>query len=308
MGNMIKDAISWAYPPITLLHTASDTSEIISLKTMLMSDQMQKDTDVLTVPVGRSTGNGQLMTLNIALMHHVLIAGTTGSGKSTLLHTWICSILMRAKPEDVRLLLIDPKRVELLGYNGVPHLLTPVIVEPDRGISALQWAHDEMNRRYELLTQTGVRDIGAYNELSGFRALPYILIFIDEFSDLMAYAPDKTEDLVSRMAQMARATGIHMIIATSRPGTDVYTDLLCGGIPAKIVFNTANIDDSMRVIGMGGAEKLLGHGDMLYVPPLEKPIRIQGAYIAEKDIENLTRFLKKQIPRSQILLPPDESG
>ncbi|MEK7073997.1 MAG: FtsK/SpoIIIE domain-containing protein, partial [Patescibacteria group bacterium] len=194
-------------------------------------------------------------------MPHVLVAGTTGSGKSVLLNSWICSLLYRTTPAEVRLILVDPKRVELVGYNGVPHLLTPVIVETDKILSALRWATQEMERRYKQFAEVGVRNIDGFNELSGFQALPFIIIIIDELADLMAYAPVEVEDTICRIAQMARATGIHLVVATQRPSVDVITGLIKANIPARIAFNVSSMVDSRVIIDMPGAEKLLGRGD-----------------------------------------------
>ena len=191
--------------------------------------------------------------------------------------------------------MVDPKRVELIGYNGIPHLLTPVIVEPDQILSALKWALSEMDRRYKQFAEVGVRNIDGYNELAGFQALPFIVIFIDELADLMAYAPVEVEDSICRLAQMARATGIHLVIATQRPSVDVITGLIKANIPSRIAFNVSSMIDSRVIIDMPGAEKLLGRGDMLYIPPDQaKPSRIQGTYVSEQEVQKLVQFLKSK--------------
>jgi S-DNA-T family DNA segregation ATPase FtsK/SpoIIIE len=185
--------------------------------------------------------------------------------------------------------------VELIGYNGIPHLLTPVIVEPDQILSALKWALSEMDRRYKQFAEVGVRNIDGYNELAGFQALPFIVIFIDELADLMAYAPVEVEDSICRLAQMARATGIHLVIATQRPSVDVITGLIKANIPSRIAFNVSSMIDSRVIIDMPGAEKLLGRGDMLYIPPDQaKPSRIQGTYVSEQEVQKLVQFLKSK--------------
>ncbi len=271
--------------------------EFVTLRHMLSSDILKKSRDKLLVALGLDV-SGNPITANIAKMPHVLIAGTTGSGKSVLINSWITSLLFRTTPHEVRLILVDPKRVELIGYNGIPHLLTPVIVEPDKILSALKWALQEMDRRYKLFSEVGVRNIDGYNELSGFQAIPYIIIFIDELADLMAYSPVEVEDSICRLAQMARATGIHLVVATQRPSVDVITGLIKANIPSRLAFNVSSMIDSRVIIDMPGAEKLLGRGDMLYIPPDQaKPTRIQGTYVAERDVTQLVQFLKsKNLP------------
>ncbi len=271
--------------------------EFVTLRHMLSSDILKKSREKLLVALGLDV-SGNPITANIAKMPHVLIAGTTGSGKSVLINSWITSLLFRTTPHEVRLILVDPKRVELIGYNGIPHLLTPVIVEPDKILSALKWALQEMDRRYKLFSEVGVRNIDGYNELSGFQAIPYIIIFIDELADLMAYSPVEVEDSICRLAQMARATGIHLVVATQRPSVDVITGLIKANIPSRLAFNVSSMIDSRVIIDMPGAEKLLGRGDMLYIPPDQaKPTRIQGTYVAEKDVTQLVQFLKsKNLP------------
>lgn len=267
--------------------------EVVTLRTMLSSAVMQKNKSKLAVALGLDV-SGNPIAVDIAKMPHVLVAGTTGSGKSVLINSFISSLLFRASPQEVRLILIDPKRVEFTGYNGIPHLLTPVIVESDKILSALKWAMGEMDKRYKIFAERGVRNIDAYNELSGFQALPYIVIFIDELADLMMFAPVEVEDAIARLAQMARATGIHLVIATQRPSVNVITGLIKANIPCRIAFSVSSMIDSRVIIDSPGAEKLLGRGDMLYIPPDQaKPTRIQGAYI-EKEIKKLVEFLKSR--------------
>lgn len=268
--------------------------EFVTLKQMLSSETMHNAKSKLTVALGLDVAGNPIVS-DVARMPHVLIAGTTGSGKSVLINSWIASLLYRTTPNEVKLILVDPKRVELIGYNGIPHLLTSVIVDVDKILSALKWALSEMDRRYKLFAANSVRNIDGYNELSGFQALPFIVIFIDELADLMAYAPVEVEDAICRIAQMARATGIHLIVSTQRPSVDVITGLIKANIPCRIAFNVSSMVDSRVIIDMPGAEKLLGRGDMLYIPPDQaKPTRIQGTYVSEQEISKLVDFLKSK--------------
>lgn len=266
--------------------------EVVTLRTMLSSSNMQKTKNKLAVSMGLDV-SGTPVIADIAKMPHVLVAGTTGSGKSVLVNSFICSLLFRASPQEVKLILVDPKRVEFSAYNGIPHLLTPVIVEVEKILSALKWSMGEMDRRYKLFAERGVRNIEGYNELSGFQALPYIVIVIDELADLMMFAPVEVEDAIARLAQMARATGIHLVIATQRPSVNVITGLIKANVPCRIAFSVSSMIDSRVIIDTPGAEKLLGRGDMLYVPPESaKPTRIQGAFVSEKEVKKLVEFLK----------------
>lgn len=271
--------------------------EFVTLKRMLQSESMRKAKSKLAVSLGLDV-SGNPVIADIGRMPHVLVAGTTGSGKSVLVNSWICSFLFRTTPQEVRLILVDPKRVELTGYNGVPHLLTPVIVEPDKIISALRWAMSEMDNRYKQFAEVGVRNIDGFNELSGFQAMPYIVILIDELADLMVYAPAEVEDAICRLAQMARATGIHLVLATQRPSVDVITGLIKANIPSRIAFNVSSMVDSRVIIDMPGAEKLLGRGDMLFIPPDQsKPSRLQGTFVSEQEVRKVVDFLKsKNVP------------
>ncbi|CAN5182389.1 DNA translocase FtsK [soil metagenome] len=266
--------------------------EVVTLRTMLASSAMQKNKSKLAVSMGLDV-SGTPLIADITKMPHVLVAGTTGSGKSVLVNSFICSLLFRASPQEVKMIMVDPKRVEFTAYNGIPHLLTPVIVENEKILSALKWSMGEMDRRYKLFAERGVRNIESYNELSGFQALPYIVIIIDELADLMMFAPVEVEDAIARLAQMARATGIHLVIATQRPSVNVITGLIKANVPCRIAFNVSSMIDSRVIIDSPGAEKLLGRGDMLYVPPESaKPTRIQGAYVSEKEVKKLVDFLK----------------
>ena len=270
--------------------------EIVTLKKILSSPLFSENNDPLLVPLGLDV-SGQPQAASIGKMPHVLIAGATGSGKSVLLNSWITSLLFRTKPDDLRLILVDPKRVELTLYNGIPHLLTEVVVEAEKIISALKWTVAEMETRYKEFAKMGVRNLESYNQLTGVEKKPYVIFIIDELADLMVFAPGDAEDLITRIAQMARATGIHLVLATQRPSVDVITGLMKANIPTRIAFNVSSMVDSRVIIDMPGAEKLLGRGDMLYLPPdRAKPIRIQGPLVTEKDVNNVVNFLKAQNP------------
>ena len=257
----------------------------------------------LTVALGKDIA-GNIITADLGKMPHLLVAGSTGSGKSVCVNTLLASILFRATPEDVRFILIDPKVVELTSYNGLPHLLTPVVTDAKKAAAALRWAVVEMDRRYELFAAAGVRDIGRYNEQiasfppeegsNGVR-LPYILVVIDELADLMMVSPVDVEDAIIRLAQKARASGIHMVLATQRPSVDVITGLIKANVPSRIAFAVSSQIDSRTILDMGGAEKLLGKGDMLLYPiGTPKPLRVQGAFIADGEVEALTDHIKAQ--------------
>lgn len=271
--------------------------ELVSLRTMLESKKMQETKSKLAVPLGLNV-SGDPIVADITKMPHMLIAGTTGSGKSVMVNAFIASILFRASPSEVKFIMIDPKRVELTGYNDIPHLLSPVIVEADQSVSALKWALKEMDKRYTKFAEAGVKNIDTYNELAGFQAIPYIVIVMDELADLMALAPVEVEDCIARLAQMARATGIHLVLATQRPSVDVITGLIKANIPCRIAFNVSSGIDSKVIIDGPGAEKLLGKGDMLFVPPDQaKPARIQGTFVSDQDVKRLVNFIKsKGIP------------
>lgn len=266
--------------------------EYVSIKEMLSSDKMKKEKSRTVVALGLDVA-GEPTIADISKMPHTLIAGATGSGKSVTINAFIASILFRASPEEVKFIMVDPKRVELTGYNGIPHLLTPVIVDPEKVVNALGWATAEMERRYKLFQEVGVRNITAYNELSGFQAMPFIIIIIDELADIMLIAPNEVEEKITRIAQMARAVGIHLVLATQRPSVNVITGLIKANIPCRIAFQVTSMIDSRVIIDTPGAEKLLGRGDMLYVPPNQaKPKRIQGAFISDKEIKDLINHLK----------------
>jgi S-DNA-T family DNA segregation ATPase FtsK/SpoIIIE len=276
-----------------------------------------KESHPLLVALGKDIG-GDPVLANLAEMPHVLIAGSTGSGKSVCLNVLVTSLLMRNPPDQVRLILIDPKRVEMTNYEGAPHLVTPVVTHPKRASEALNWAVREMEMRLETLALAGVRNVAAYNKAAvegtlpslpsvtldddgrpdGDTArptLPYIVVVIDELSDLMMVAPRDVEDAICRIAQMARAVGIHLVVATQRPSVDVVTGLIKANIPSRIAFMVASGQDSRVILDAGGADKLVGHGDMLYLPGgTSKPRRIQGAFITEKEVEAVVAYCKAQ--------------
>lgn len=267
--------------------------EFVPLKKILESDLMRESKSKLTLSLGLDVA-GKPVVYNLSKMPHLLIAGQTGSGKSVAVNSFITTILFRASPNEVKLVLVDPKRVELTGYNGIPHLLAPVIVEPEKVVSALKYLMNEMDHRYKMFSQVGARNIESYNEISGFQALPYTVLVIDELADIMLFSPVEVEDCVTRLAQMARATGIHMILATQRPSVDVLTGLIKANIPTRIAFAVSSLVDSRVILDTPGAERLLGRGDMLFLPPDEaRPRRIQGTYISDADATRLIEFLKK---------------
>ncbi|HWA52213.1 MAG TPA: DNA translocase FtsK [Patescibacteria group bacterium] len=269
-------------------------AEFVPMKKMMDSETMQNAKSKLAVALGFDV-TGKPIIADIGKMPHVLIAGQTGSGKSVCINTFLASLLFRASPAELKLILVDPKRVELTGYNNIPHLLTPVIVEPEKVVSALRWLMAEMDRRYKLFAEAGARNIDGYNEMSGFQALPYIVLFIDELADIMLFSPVEVEDSITRIAQMSRAVGIHMVLATQRPSVDVITGLIKANVPTRIAFAVSSLVDSRVILDTQGAEKLLGKGDMLYLPPESaKPARIQGAFVSDKEIADLVTFIKNE--------------
>lgn len=273
--------------------------EFVTIKKMLTSEEMQNHPSKLAVALGLDVA-GRPVVADIAKMPHVLIAGQTGSGKSVALNALMVSMLFRASPSEVKFILVDPKRVELTGYNDIPHLLTPVIVEPQKVVSALRWTLSEMERRYKLFAQAGVRNIEGYNQMSGFQALPFIVFVVDELADVMLVSPVEVEQAVTRIAQMSRATGIHMVLATQRPSVDVITGLIKANIPCRIAFAVSSLVDSRVILDNQGAEKLLGKGDMLYLAPDQaKARRIQGAFVPDSDVNSLIEFIRAQGVRPQ---------
>ncbi|MCF8012186.1 MAG: DNA translocase FtsK [Clostridiales bacterium] len=313
----------------------------VNLRELLESNKFTGSKSKLTVALGKSI-DGTPVAADLNKMPHLLIAGATGAGKSVCVNTLICSILFNASPEEVKFILIDPKMVELANYNGIPHLISPVVTEPKKAAGALYWVVKEMERRYELFASTGVREISRYNQLCQERELstakqdkkdnkleenaakkqstynqgsadtndsieqkdkeendsaplPYIVVIIDELSDLMMIAPGEVEDAICRLAQMARACGIHLVIATQRPSVDVITGLIKANVPSRISFAVSSQTDSRTILDTGGAEKLLGKGDMLYYPVgAPKPVRVQGAFVSDNEVESMVEYLAKQ--------------
>ena len=270
--------------------------QIVTLKQLMETSVMRGRDNPLTVPLGLDVA-GLPISASISDMPHVLIAGTTGSGKSVMLNAWITTLMMRTRPDELRMILVDPKQVEMVQYNGTPHLLTDVITDPDKVVSALRWSVGEMEARYKTLAKAGVRNLDGYNKLEGIEKKPYIIFVIDELADLMMYAANEVEDLITRIAQKARAVGIHLVLTTQRPSVDVITGLMKANIPSRLAFNVSSMIDSRVIIDMPGAEKLLGRGDMFYLPPDQaKPKRIQGPFITEREVKEVVSFLKSQVP------------
>ncbi len=257
----------------------------------LINDKGFQKSDYLNFVLGRNV-SGDPIFPDIAKMPHLLIAGATGSGKSITIHTMLISLLYKNSPETLRLIMIDPKKVELSVYNGIPHLIAPVITDNKKSVGSLKWAINEMDRRYELLLEAGARDIKSYNKSAG-EPLPYILIVIDELADLMASYGREVEGAIIRLAQMSRATGIHLVVSTQRPSVEVITGLIKANITARIALQVASQIDSRTILDMAGAEKLLGNGDLLFLSPeSSKPQRIQGAYLTESEIKKVVDYIK----------------
>jgi|TARA_Y100000031_G_scaffold147908_1_gene183487 S-DNA-T family DNA segregation ATPase FtsK/SpoIIIE len=265
---------------------------LVRLRTLLEDSAYQESPSLLTFSLGRDVA-GQPVFANLAQMPHLLVAGATGTGKTIALNNIIISLLYRTSPEDLKFIFIDPKRVELPAYNAIPHMLTPVIVQADKAVGSLRWAVSEMERRFALLQEAGKRDIDAYNLQSPEEKLPYIVIVIDELADLMASHGREVEGTIVRLAQMARAIGIHLIVSTQRPSVEVITGLIKANITSRISFQVASQVDSRTILDMAGAEKLLGNGDMLFLAGNSaKPRRIQGAYVTEKEVRKVTDYLR----------------
>ena len=276
----------------------NDEMTLVALRDIVESDAFQRNRYGLKFALGKDV-TGHPISTNLESMPHLLIAGTTGSGKSVCVNAILTCFLLHNTPDDLRLILVDPKRVELTGYNGVPHLLSPVVVEIDRVIGALQWMTREMDKRYHMFAQLGVRNITDYNarmKLQGNKKLPFLVVVIDELADLMMIAPGETEQTITRLAQLARATGIHMILATQRPSVDVVTGLIKANFPARIAFAVASNTDSRVILDQPGAERLLGRGDMLFqAPDAPSAVRLQGVFVSDNEIQNLVEFWRKQV-------------
>ena len=274
----------------------NEESEIVHIRDILDTDTFKDSKSKLAFALGKDVSGTEIVT-DIAKMPHVMIAGATGSGKSVCINTLIASIIYKAKPSEVKLVMVDPKIVELSVYNGIPHLLIPVVTDPKKAAGALAWAVQEMENRYTMFASKGVRDLKGYNEAveneDGIGKLPHIVIIIDELADLMMVAKGDVEDAICRLAQKARAAGMHLVIATQRPSVDVITGLIKANIPSRIAFAVSSQVDSRTILDQVGAEKLLGKGDMLFFPTgAPKPVRIQGAFISDKEVEKIVDFVK----------------
>ena len=285
-------------------------TSLVHIKEILASEEYRRTTGALLVTLGKDIA-GHPILADLAEMPHLLIAGATGSGKSVMLNAIIAGLLFRCTPLDVRVLMIDPKRVEFAHYNNIPHLLVPVVTHPRAIAAALREMLREMEDRFERFAQTGTRNIQMYNQLPDVERLPYVVIIIDELADLMMVAPADFEDVICRLAQMTRATGIHMVLATQRPSVDVITGLIKANIPSRIAFAVTSQVDSRTILDMPGAEKLLGRGDMLFLPiSATRPVRAQGAFIADSEIQSLVAWWKAQgrPVYDQDLLHAEKSG
>ena len=269
---------------------------MVGEREIIDSDVFRKAKSPLTVALGRDIA-GQPTVADIGKMPHGLIAGATGSGKSVCINSFIVSLLYKANPDQVKFLMIDPKVVELGVYNGIPHLLVPVVTDPRKAAGALGWAVTEMEKRYKLFADNNMRDLAGYNRLAekteGMLPMPHIVIIIDELADLMMVASNEVEDAICRIAQKARAAGMHLIIATQRPSVDVVTGLIKANVPTRIAFAVSSQIDSRTILDMGGAEKLMGRGDMLFYPVgAVKPKRVQGCFVSDEEVEAIVDFVK----------------
>ena len=281
------------------IEVENEKPDMVSIRELIDSKEFRNAASKISFAVGKDI-SGRNVIANLKEMPHLLIAGATGSGKSVCINTIITSLLYKASPDEVKLILIDPKVVELGNYNGIPHLLVPVVTDPKKAAAALNWAVKEMTQRYKFFAEESVKDLDSYNELMRAnqepdKVLPKIVIIIDELADLMMVAPSQVEESICRLAQLARAAGMHLIVATQRPSVDVVTGLIKANIPSRIAFSVSSQVDSRTILDVGGAEKLLGKGDMLYSPVGEnKPLRIQGPYISDSETARIIDFVKKQ--------------
>ena len=281
------------------IEVPNEEMALVALRDIMEGEMFQRNKKPLSFALGRDV-SGHPAAADLTSMPHLLIAGTTGSGKSVCVNSILTCMLINNTPDDLRLILVDPKRVELTGYNGIPHLLAPVVVEMERVVGALQWMLREMDKRYHEFAQAGARNIQDYNarmKQQGGKKIPYLVVVIDELADLMMLAPDETERTITRLAQLARATGIHMVLATQRPSVDVVTGLIKANFPARIAFAVASGVDSRVILDQPGAERLLGRGDMLYqAPDAPAPVRLQGVFVSDTETHRLVEFWRAQNP------------
>jgi len=295
--------------PFVGIEIPNASATMVALRDLLESEEYRSLQSPLKLVLGKDVA-GSSAVIDLARMPHLLIAGATGSGKSACINALISCLLFQNTPEQVRIMMIDPKMVELTVYNGVPHLLSPVVTQTDKVVGVLQWAVREMERRYQLFADATVRNIQRYNEkceANECRKLPYIVLVVDELADLMMVAPDDVESAICRLAQLARAAGIHVVIATQRPSVDVVTGLIKANFPARIAFAMTSQVDSRTILDTVGAEKLLGRGDMLYLPPdASRPMRLQGSYLSDGEIERLVEFWKSSPLQGDVQQVSDE--
>ena len=279
---------------------------MVGMREVIDSEEFEASRGKLKLPLGKDV-SGTPIIADMTKMPHLLVAGSTGSGKSVAINVFLCGLLLKHSPDELKLILVDPKMVEMIVYNRVPHLLSPVVTELERVVPTLKWATREMERRYKIFARHGCRNLESYKVLSRKRAdlepMPYIVIIIDELADLMMMAPDETETYICRLAQMARATGIHLVVATQRPSVDVITGLIKANFPSRIAFAVTSQVDSRVILDGPGADQLLGRGDMLYMAAdSAKLVRIQGTYVSDREVEKIVDFWRKALP------PDSEAG
>lgn len=275
------------------IEAPNNTTDMVSFREIVDCEDVRKNPSKLCVGLGKDIG-GKVITIDLAKMPHLLVAGASGSEKTVWLNTLLTGIMYKARPDEVKMILVDTNVAALTNYNGIPHLLSPVLTDAKKAASALRWAVAEMERRYKTFAAFHVRDIKTYNAQAEEK-MPYIVIVIDEMSDLMMVAKADVEDAILRLAQKARACGIHMVLATQRPSVDVITGIVKANIPSRIAFAVSSLTDSRTILDMGGAEKLLGKGDMLFYPiGVNKPFRVQGAFVSDEELKRVTDFVKQQ--------------